>query len=284
MVELTIKQPITEELYYSTCGQIDRHNRCRQESLDIKKGNKYWSKQFNISVFAMNVVDAWLEYQGITRTADIQADFYNDLAEQMINNTYDRFMMRSAEEGRRNIVDSDDDNFDDDSPLFGRINGAPRYVISLHVTSLRRGGRKWMGQKLNTCFKASARSAGRRRHMCIRIVRTPMWSKMKCWSDTLRQTVTVLYSICIAHMTLSAKYIIIKSCFFNYAINASLLLIQFRCFFVQTTVWFLYENEKKKIQLRITATSIEDKVRQNRHQCFQQRSRKHEITSLCIKW
>ena len=35
MVELTIPQPITAELYYSTCGQIDSHNRYRQESLDV---------------------------------------------------------------------------------------------------------------------------------------------------------------------------------------------------------------------------------------------------------
>ena len=35
MVKLTIPQPITEEIYYRSCGQIDRHKRCRQESLDI---------------------------------------------------------------------------------------------------------------------------------------------------------------------------------------------------------------------------------------------------------
>ena len=37
IVELTTLQPITAEIYYSACVQIDRHNRCRQESLDIKK-------------------------------------------------------------------------------------------------------------------------------------------------------------------------------------------------------------------------------------------------------
>ena len=35
--ELTIPHPITVELYYSECGKTDRHNRCRQERLDIKK-------------------------------------------------------------------------------------------------------------------------------------------------------------------------------------------------------------------------------------------------------
>ena len=71
-----------------------------------------------------------------------------------------------------------------------------------------------MGQKFNTCFKDSERSARGRQHMCVRIVRTPMRSKMKCGSVTLRQTVHVLHRMCIAHMTLSAKYIIIKSFLF----------------------------------------------------------------------
>ena len=55
MVELTIPQPITAELYYIACSQIDRHNRCRQESLDIEKklGTKDWSKRFNLSILAM---------------------------------------------------------------------------------------------------------------------------------------------------------------------------------------------------------------------------------------
>ena len=37
MVELNIPQKITAEIYYRKCGKIDRHNRCRQESLDIEK-------------------------------------------------------------------------------------------------------------------------------------------------------------------------------------------------------------------------------------------------------
>ena len=77
---------------------------------------------------------------------------------------------------------------------------------------LRKGGRVGMGQKLNTCFKASARSDGRRRRMCINILLTPMRSKIKCGSDTLRKTVPVLHSMCKAHMNFIDKYIIIKSC------------------------------------------------------------------------
>ena len=68
MVELNIPHQITAEIYYSACGQIDRHNRCHQESLNIKKlSTKDWSKQFNLYVFAMNAINVWLEYKGITR-------------------------------------------------------------------------------------------------------------------------------------------------------------------------------------------------------------------------
>ena len=140
MVELTIPQQITAKLYYSTCGQNGRHNRCHQESIDIEKklGTKDWSKRFNLSVFAMDMVNVWLAYQGITGTEDTQAYFYNYLTEEMLDNMYDRFMMRSAEGRRRNIVDSDDETFNYDNTLFGWINGAPRCGISLHVTPTKK--------------------------------------------------------------------------------------------------------------------------------------------------
>ena len=52
----------------------------------------------------------------------------------MIDNTYDKFMIRSSEGIRRKIVDSDDEYVNDDNPMFRWINGAPRCVIALHVT------------------------------------------------------------------------------------------------------------------------------------------------------
>ena len=41
--------------------------------------------------------------------AEIQADFYNYLDEEMIDNTYNRFIIQRTEGRRRTIVDSDDD-------------------------------------------------------------------------------------------------------------------------------------------------------------------------------
>ena len=66
-------------------------------------------------------------------TADIQYDFYSYMAEDMVDNTYNRFMIPRAEDRRRTIVDSDDDYDDNKNPLFGSINDPSRYEISLHV-------------------------------------------------------------------------------------------------------------------------------------------------------
>ena len=90
----------------------------------------------------MNVVDVWLAYQGITRTVEIQAGFHNYLAEEMIDNTYARFVIRRAEGRRRTVVDYDDDYVNDEYPLFGLINGAPRCGIALHVTPTKKRRRK----------------------------------------------------------------------------------------------------------------------------------------------
>ena len=83
------------------------------------------------------MVNFWLAYQVITGTAENQADLYNDISEEMIDNTYDRFMMWSADGRRRTIVDSDDETFHYDNPVFGRINGAPICGIYLHVTTTK---------------------------------------------------------------------------------------------------------------------------------------------------
>ena len=122
-------------------------NRFRQESLDIeiKLGTKDWSTRFNLSVFEMNVVNVWLAHQCITRMVETLAGFYNYIYEEVIYNTYYRFIMRSAEGRRRNIVESDDKTFDDDNPLFSRINAAPIFGTALHVTPTNKRKKKRNG-------------------------------------------------------------------------------------------------------------------------------------------
>ena len=97
MVDLTIPQKITADIYHRACGQIDGQNRWHQERLDIKKlGTKDWPKRFNLSIFTIYIVDVRLEYQGITSKTDIKYNFYNYLVEGMINNTYYRFVIQHA--------------------------------------------------------------------------------------------------------------------------------------------------------------------------------------------
>ena len=90
----------------------------------------------------MNVVNVWLAYKGITSTLETQADFYNYMDEEMIDNTYNRFMIWRAEGRNRTIFDSDKKTVDNDNPLFGRINGDPRCGITLYVTPTKKRRKK----------------------------------------------------------------------------------------------------------------------------------------------
>ena len=62
--------------------------------------------------------------------------------EEMIDNTYNKFMIRIAKGRRRTIVDSDDETIDDDNPMFGRINGAPRCGIALYFNCTKNRSNK----------------------------------------------------------------------------------------------------------------------------------------------
>ena len=101
-------------------------------------------------------------------------------------------MMRSAE--GRNIVHSDDETFDDDNPLFGQINGAPRCKITLHVTPTKKRRKKRDGTETQYLLQGECKFFRKKTtHVC---------------SD-FADTVHVLHSMCIANMTLLVKYCII---------------------------------------------------------------------------
>ena len=75
--------------------------------------------------------------------------------------------MRSAEGGIRNIVDYDDKTFDDDSPLFGRINGAPRCGISTHVTPTKKRRKKRDGTETQYFLQGECKVFQKKRtHVC----------------------------------------------------------------------------------------------------------------------
>ena len=88
-----------------------------------------------------------------------------------------------------------------------------------------------------------------------------MRSKSKCGSPTLRQTVTVLHNMCIAHMNFSDKYNIIKSLYIYILYHQCSTIVDTRLvLFVLPTVCFLHDKCKGDIpQSRVTAISIEVK-------------------------
>jgi hypothetical protein len=100
-VNLQIPQPEAAELYYSACGMIDRHNRCRQDDLQLEKklGTLDWPMRVNTTLLGMCIVDTWYVYSQCTKTKEKQQDFYSFLAEELIDNKYDSIGPRS---GRRN--------------------------------------------------------------------------------------------------------------------------------------------------------------------------------------
>ena len=115
---------------------------------------------------------------------------------------------------------------------------------------LKIGVRRRIVQRLNNLFKASARSAGRKLRMCVRIVQTQMQSKIKCGFTTLRQDVPILHRIFIAHMTFSDKNIIIKPYFLYFLchqcstiVDTSLML------FLCSLKYVFYVKNSKKTHL-----------------------------------
>jgi hypothetical protein len=96
-IEIVVPQPKAAELYYTTCGMVDRHNCHRQDTLMIERkvGTLDWSMRVNLSIFGMLVVDTWLAYSqctgrnGGTGKDKKQKDFYTYLAEELVDNQYD---------------------------------------------------------------------------------------------------------------------------------------------------------------------------------------------------
>ena len=94
--------------------------------------------------------------------------FYNCLAEDMIDNTYNSFMIRSAEGRRGGVVDSDEKIIDDDNPLFGRINGAPRCGISLHFTPTMKRRKKRDGTETQYLLQGKCKVFRKKiTHVCL---------------------------------------------------------------------------------------------------------------------
>jgi len=97
---LIMPQPLVVGTCYQCCAQIDRHNRCRQDDLwlEYKLVTHAWSMRVNLSPSGMCVMDALLLYASARGPAAAltQNQFYEDLAAQLIDNTYDSVGLRQC--------------------------------------------------------------------------------------------------------------------------------------------------------------------------------------------
>ena len=87
---------------------------------------------------------------------------------EMIDKTYDRFMVQHAEGRRRKIVDSDDDYVDDENLLFGRINGAPRCVVGPHATPTKNRRKNMDGTETQYLLQGECKVCRKKTtHVCL---------------------------------------------------------------------------------------------------------------------
>jgi hypothetical protein len=102
---IQIARPEVVQVYYNSCSKIDKHNRHRQNSLNIEKKvqTMEWSNsRANHSIFGMTVVDSYdlaVGCQGKLRHLGGFWFFLEGLITDLINNDYDRRVLR-----KRNVA------------------------------------------------------------------------------------------------------------------------------------------------------------------------------------
>lgn len=178
-VAVTVEQPQLAEVYYMGCASIDRHNRCRQNDLQFehKHVTHDWSMRVNLSLLGICIVDAWMLYAGAQRAAATltQAQFYEDLAEQLIDNTHDSMGASSPA-----------------SPADAAADGraAPlRYGLGLHLTPTLKRRKGATPQDAHQCAQRSCRECKTHRTtaVCSRCRESNVGEVFFCGPKTGRQ-------------------------------------------------------------------------------------------------
>ncbi|KAG7352288.1 transposase IS4 [Nitzschia inconspicua] len=130
--ELTVPTPKVCNIYYDTCAAIDQNNRHRQDNLQIERKieTKNWATRVGTTILGMCIVDAWLVYKGATGTSETQSEFYSWLAEELIDNSYDKDpIWRST----GSVTEASPPQH-----LFDSRTGAGRSAIQAHLTPTKR--------------------------------------------------------------------------------------------------------------------------------------------------
>jgi Transposase IS4 len=134
-IELTIPQPAAAELFYTSAGKIDQHNRDRQATLGMETKLKThdWSMRVNMTLLSMCIVDSWRVWTRISQDdrgnqRESQKTFYGNLAAELIDNSFDRVVGNTRNKRRAN----DDDNPRDEA-LIDPLTGLARSGEGIHL-------------------------------------------------------------------------------------------------------------------------------------------------------
>jgi Transposase IS4 len=171
-MEKELSQPKAAETYYTGCGKIDQHNRHRQDTLQLEKKlqTNDWSKRVNLTIFSMIVIDSFLLSKGCSAMNNLNFDiklFLEKLAEELIDNDYDRISLRSRGKKRSREVE----------PLTKEID-TTLYLTNPTPTKLRKKNKKT--GKLSCCKQSKC-------VFCIAAGRKNSWVTTVCRECQKRQ-------------------------------------------------------------------------------------------------
>ena len=131
-VVVAIEQPLASSIYYSAAAKIDQHNRTRQADLAIERklGTDLWWKRVDLSLFSMVVVDAFYMHKHCTGSQEPPSEFFNKLAEEMIDYELSTRLQQSAAIDRHRQGD--------DNPFIPGTSAHRRNSFGPHLTPTRR--------------------------------------------------------------------------------------------------------------------------------------------------
>jgi len=125
---LSFKPHQVAQAYYECCAQTDRRTRCRQNDLRLehKLATHDWSMRVNLSLLGMCIVGSSPMYSGARGATAIltQKQFYEDLAAQLIDNTFDTVGVRARATSAAEPV--------------GQVGAPIRYGVGIHLTPTRK--------------------------------------------------------------------------------------------------------------------------------------------------
>ena len=110
--------------------------------LDTKLETNSWDKWVNTTLFGMCVVDTWLAWSQVNTniiSTSSQSDFYRDLAEELIDNNFDRLGTRQGAAQQPSSP----------SNLFDSRTGQPRAGVAAHLTPTKKKRKRKNGDLMN---------------------------------------------------------------------------------------------------------------------------------------